>query len=197
MKTSLKKDEQIILETRLHWLTLVIPVLITAILTTLLFLYLPNYWYSVFLFLFYLGIKLKQRHNNLWVVTNLRIIDEEGLFSNNTKESPLDKINNVSLHQSFIGSIFGYGDVEIQTAAEAGVTTYSMVNNPTKLRDAISTAQDEYSINHAKRLASQQVQTIQDDKVGFATELEKLFELRQKGILSEAEYQKRKSKMLE
>jgi uncharacterized membrane protein YdbT with pleckstrin-like domain len=197
MQTSLKKEERIILETRLHWLTLAIPVLVTAILSAVLLLYLPKYWYSIFLFLLYLGLIFRQWHNNLWAVTNLRIVDEEGLFSHNTKESPLDKINNVSLHQSFLGSIFGYGDIEIQTAAESGATVYRMVNNPVGVRDAISTAQEEYEVYHAKRLASQQVHIIHDDRAGFAAELEKLFDLKKKGILSEEEYQKRKAKMLE
>ena len=91
--------------------------------------------------------------------------------------------------------MFGYGDIEIQTAAEAGATIYKMVNNPKKLRDAISSAQEEY--NHGKRPSPQQVHGIPNDKTGFAAELEKLFELKQKGILTEDEYQKRKAKMLE
>lgn len=160
-------------------------------------LYLPKYWYFISISVLYLGLKLKQRHNNLWAITNLRIVDEEGLFSSNTKESPLDKINNVSLHQSFTGSIFGYGNIEIQTAAEAGATVYRMVDSPKKVRDAISSAQEEYSVNHAKRASSQQAPSIKDDKVGFAAELERLFELKQKGVLSEEEYQKRKSRMLD
>jgi uncharacterized membrane protein YdbT with pleckstrin-like domain len=189
MRTSLKNNELVILETRLHWLTLSIPFLITAVSAALLLIYLPKYWYLDFIFLLYFLFKIYERQRNLWAVTNLRIVDEEGVFSKYSKTSPLDKINNVSFHQSFMGSIFGYGDIEIQTGAEAGATIYRFVAGPDKLRDAITTAQDDHSITRGKP-------GIQNDKVGFASELEKLFELRQKGVLSEEEYQKRKSKML-
>jgi uncharacterized membrane protein YdbT with pleckstrin-like domain len=188
MRTSLKPNEHLIIETRLHWLTLAIPLLVTTVLGVLLLIYLPKYWYVDFVLIFYFLLKLYQRKFNLWAVTNLRIVDEEGVFSKYSKESPLDKINNVSFHQSWIGSMLGYGDIEIQTGAEAGATIYRFVQHPDKLRDAITTA-----LNQSK----QQVHGLQNDKTGFAAELEKLFELRQKGVLSEHEYQKRKSKMLE
>ena len=189
MRTSLKNSEHIILETRHHWLTLAIPFLVSVALEILLLIYLPKFWYLDFVLLIYLLLKVYQRRCNLWAVTNLRIVDEEGIFSKYSKESPLDKINNVSFRQSFMGSIFGYGDIEIQTGAEAGATVYRFVQSPHKLRDAITTAQDEYA-NRGKHGA-------QNDKAGFTVELEKLFELRQKGVLTEEEYQKRKSKMLE
>jgi len=190
MRTSLKNNEHIILETRHHWLTLVIPFLVSVALEVLLLIYLPKYWYLDFVLLFYFLFKVYQRRCNLWAVTNLRIVDEEGVFSKYSKESPLDKINNVSFRQSFMGSIFGYGDIEIQTGAEAGATIYRFVQRPDELRDAITTAQEEYAAHRNKPV-------MQNDKTGFATELEKLFELKQKGVLNEEEYEKRKSKMLE
>lgn len=106
MRTSLKNNEHIILETRLHWLTLVLPFLVTIVLAILLLIYLPKYWYIDFVFLLYFFFKVYERRCNLWAVTNLRIVDEEGVFSRYSKESPLDKINNVSFQQSFMGSIF-------------------------------------------------------------------------------------------
>ena len=188
MRTALKNNERILLETRLHWLTLAIPFLASVTMVILLMVYLPKYWYLGFVFLFYFLLKVYQRQCNLWAVTSLRIVDEEGVFSRYSKESPLDKINNVSFRQSLMGSVFGYGDIEIQTGAEAGATTYRFVQRPGKLRDAITTAQNEYTAGGS---------TTKNDKPGFAAELEKLFELRQKGVLTEEEYQKRKSKMLE
>ena len=190
MRTSLKNSEHIILETRHHWLTLAIPFLVSVALEILLLIYLPKYWYLDFVLLLYFLIKVYQRRCNLWAVTNLRIVDEEGVFSKYSKESPLDKINNVSFRQSLMGSIFGYGNIEIQTGAEAKTTVYHFVQRPDKLRDAITTAQEEYATQRGKP-------AMQNENAGFSAELERLFELRKKGILSEEEYQKRKSKMLE
>ena len=97
MKTQLKKDEKIIMETKPHWLTLVGPFLLMLI-GSIIGIVIGSYGLLIGLVLVgYFIYKIIQRNNNLWTVTNLRVIDEYGVFSNNTKESPLDKINNASL----------------------------------------------------------------------------------------------------
>ena len=74
----------------------------------------------------------------------MRVVDESGYFSRHSKESPLDKINNVEYDQSIWGRIFGFGDVDIQTAAELGETTYELIHHPKLLKDTITHAQEEY-----------------------------------------------------
>ena len=151
MRTELKPKEKLILEFRLHWFVLL---------------------KSVFMFLLFVGAtliafnfdvetgkilllitvipllvlvwKILDRRFNIWAVTTLRIIDESGVLSNNSKESPLDKINNISFHQSLTGRIFGYGDVQIQTAAEMGATTYAFIESPELLKDTVTTYQEQY-----------------------------------------------------
>jgi uncharacterized membrane protein YdbT with pleckstrin-like domain len=200
MKTQLKKGEKIMLETKPHWLTLIVPCLIMLMGSIIGFaigsygLILPLVVVCYFIY------KIIQRNNNIWAVTNLRVIDEYGVFSNNTKESPLDKINNVTYNQSFWGKIFVYGNVQIQTAAEIGTTTYFAVENPKKLKDTITNMQEEYKESQIKRQAAELASAIvggrQNDKIDVASELEKLYNLKQKGILTEEEYNNRKSKIL-
>ena len=148
----------------------------------------------------YIIFKIIQRNNNIWVVTNLRVIDEYGVFSNNSKESPLDKINNVSYGQSFWGKIFGYGNVQIQTAAEIGSTTYTAVENPKELKDTITQMQEDYKQFQINKQTAELARTIaagqQNNRTDVAAELEKLYELKQKGILTEEEYNNRKTKIL-
>jgi uncharacterized membrane protein YdbT with pleckstrin-like domain len=200
MKTQLKKDEKIIMETKPHWLTLVGPFLLMLI-CSIMGIIIGSYGLLIVLvFVGYFVYKIVQRNNNLWIVTNLRVIDEYGVFSNNTKESPLDKINNVSYLQSFFGKIFGYGNVQIQTAAEIGSTTYFSVENPRELKDTITHMQEEYKLYQIKRQASEFANVMaagqQNTKTDVAAELEKLYELKQKGILTEEEYNNRKTKIL-
>jgi len=200
MKTQLKKDEKIIMETKPHWLTLVVPSFIMLI-VSISGIIIGSYGLLVVLvFAGYFIYKIIQRNNNLWIVTNLRVIDEYGVFSNNTKESPLDKINNVSYLQSFLGKIFGYGNVQIQTAAEIGSTTYFSVENPKELKDTIPHMQEEYKLYQIKRQANEFANVMaagqKNNKIDVAAELEKLYELKQKGILTEEEYNNRKIKIL-
>ena len=96
MRTELKKDENVVLLIRPHWFVLVWPTIL-SIIGIVLGILIGSYGYFIPVILIcYLGYKIVQRNNNLWAVTNLRVIDEFGVFSNNSKESPLDKINNVT-----------------------------------------------------------------------------------------------------
>jgi uncharacterized membrane protein YdbT with pleckstrin-like domain len=200
MKTKLLRDEKIIIETKPHWLTLVGPFLL-MIIGSIIGIVIGNYGLLlVLIFVGYFIYKIFQRNNNLWAVTNLRVIDEYGVFSNNTKESPLDKIINVSYLQSFWGKIFGYGNVQIQTAAEIGSTNYFAVENPKELKDTITHMQEEYKQHQIKKQANELANAIvvgqQNNKTDVAAELEKLYELKLKGILTDEEYNNRKTKIL-
>ena len=211
MKTQLKKDEEVALIIRKHWFVLVKPVL-----WTLLFLTgaIAAYYYAgdtfEYNYIFVIGAllvfvwflyKFYERKSNLWAVTNLRIIDEYGVFTNNSKETPLDKINNVSFHQSFIGRIFSYGDVRIQSAAESGSTIHRMVEKPDVLKDTITEAQKLYKeqqiLEQAKKLANAVGAESSSTKIDISEELIKLHDLKEKGIITEEDFQRRKNKILD
>jgi uncharacterized membrane protein YdbT with pleckstrin-like domain len=199
MKTTLKKEEKIILEVRKHWLTLAIPLLISFVLFVAGILI-----HGLGLILSGVGMliiayKIVDWHNNLWAVTNLRIVDEKGVLTSNSKESPLEKINNVSYHQSFWGKIFGFGSVQIQTAAEIGATTVNMLEKPKLLKDTITQMQEEYKQMQITRQAKEMANAIvsaQNNDDNVAEELEKLFSLKQKGAISDEEYASLKTKIL-
>lgn len=207
MKTTLKEGEEVVLITRKHIFTLWQPIIATAIcLAVGAILFLPTGGLILILpgiSLLWLGFKIIERNHTLWAVTTLRIIDEEGLFSVETKESPLDKINNVSYSASIFGRMFGYGNVEIQTAAETGATLYEMVENPRKLKDTITQMQEDYKTLQSRRQAKEMADSlgVHLGKVGngggIGSEIEKLAELRDKGILTEEEFQAAKKKLLE
>jgi uncharacterized membrane protein YdbT with pleckstrin-like domain len=110
------------------------------VITVLLFFFIPAHIALIIaltgaLYPAYIYIEWK---NNLWAVTNMRVIDEAGFFSRYSKESPLDKINNVEYDQSVWGRMLGFGDVEIQTAAEMGDSTNRMIHEPKLLKDTIT-----------------------------------------------------------
>ena len=202
MRTELKNDENVVIVIKSHWLIIVWPIIL-AIIGLIAGILIGSYGYIIpFILICYLGYKIIQRNNNLWAVTNLRVIDEFGVFTLNSKESPLDKINNVTYNQTIWGRIFGFGNVQIQTAAEIGSTTYHMVEKPKSLKDTITQMQEEYKksqiISEAQELAKAiSTGSHHKSKSDIATELEKLFDLRQKGALSEQEFINAKKKMLE
>ena len=200
MKTTLKKEERLILITKPHWVTLFVPffVLVAAFIIGLI---IGGYGLLIILAAgIYLGYKILERNRNIWAVTNLRVIDEFGVFSSNSKESPLEKINNVSYRQSLWGKMFGFGNVQIQTAAEIGSTTYTMVNGPKELKDSITHMQEAYKYDQIKRQAEEMAGVIaanqQKSNLDVPAELEKLFDLKQRGIITEDDFNTRKAKLL-
>jgi uncharacterized membrane protein YdbT with pleckstrin-like domain len=210
MRTPLQKGEKILLVTYSSWVSLIGPVLLVLVgIAAAVFINsLPWRLIPVALaIIYFLGCYAAWKVN-IWVVTNYRVIDEAGLLSHFAKESPLDKINNVSYDQTIAGRLLNFGHVEIQTAAEVGATDYYNVNHPRRLKDTITAAQSEYKnwqfSNQANMMAaamgSQNSLPANAGRVAdapnVAAELEKLFELKMKGALSEDEYNRAKARLL-
>src|SRR4030095_5259678 len=148
MRTNLKKEEKVLLTTRQHWF----PCFFTPLLFTILLLVIGIgiesgkgfFYFLSFFTACYATYKIIERQFNIWVVTNLRVVDENGILIHSSIESPLDKINNVSYSQGIFGRLFGYGNVEVQTAAGHGATIYRNVEDPQMLKDTITTMQEDY-----------------------------------------------------
>jgi uncharacterized membrane protein YdbT with pleckstrin-like domain len=205
MRTALKKDEKILLITRQHWLRLVLPFFAWLLLAILLIWWLNNKTAYIIISLaaLYPLLEYINWRHNLWAVTNLRVIDETGFITRYSKESPLDKINNVEYDQSIWGRLFGFGNVDIQTAAELGETKYDLIHHPKLLKDTITHAQEEYKKMQISNQATQLAEAIartnpaaQPSQQMIADELDKLFALLQKGAITQEEYVAQKSKLM-
>ncbi|NOT93422.1 SHOCT domain-containing protein [Ferruginibacter sp.] len=207
MRTQLKKDEKLLLITRKHWIQMVLPVFAWLLLAALLLWLMTDYTIAFIIILVTAIFPLIEYINwkyNLWAVTNMRVVDESGFFTRYSKESPLDKINNVEYDQPILGRILGYGNVDIQTAAEMGETKYQLIHHPKLLKDTITHAQEEYKKTQITSQATQLAQAIAKNinpatapsQQMIADELHKLFDLLQKGALTQEEYAAQKNKLL-
>lgn len=183
--------------TKKHWLPTLFKPIVVLSLSVLLSLkvdLLKNYFF--FMYLSAIGLllyKILDRSFSTWAVTNLRVIEETGILTRITTECPLDKINNVSYSQNIWGRIFRFGTIIIQTAAQHGATIYSNVNNPQLLKETLITMQEEYK-KSAWREQTEALATLFTNEnrneagLSISSELEKLFELKEKGVLTETEY---------
>ena len=206
MRTALKPTEKVLLIIRHHWLKLVMPFFIWILIAVIcaIFLSVSTAFLIILIAALYpLGAYFIWVHN-IWAVTNIRVIDEGGVFTRHAKESPLDKINNIEYAQDFWGRIFGYGNVDIQTAAELGETNYVMIHHPKLLKDTITHAQEEYKKTQLNNQALQLAKAIADNSPAaakpsqqmIADELHKLFDLLQRGAITQDEYDSQKNKLL-
>ena len=205
MRTALKKDEKILIIIRQHWIKLILPFLAWLILTVILLRWLGDLTAFIIILItaLYPVISYIIWKNNIWCVTNLRVVDENGFFSRHSKESPLDKINNVEYNQSIWGRLFGYGSVDIQTAAELGETIHELIHHPKKLKDTITQAQEQYKETQSTKQANLLAEALAKtnpihppSQQMVADELAKFYELMQKGAITGEEYLSQKNRLM-
>jgi uncharacterized membrane protein YdbT with pleckstrin-like domain len=164
MRTTLRDSERIVLVTLRHPLT-VLWLYATTITFIILWIVLRNSWkwgkilpWVCVVLLLLSILKTWSRKRDIWVVTDQRIIDEQGIFAIRSMECPLDKITNVTISQSVPGRLLGYGDICIQTAGEAGITEEAKVMHPRQLRTSIFEQQERYRERMLHRRAERKIQ---------------------------------------
>ncbi len=117
-------------------------------------LHLP-WWFMLIFFLGWIGWEVADYGNDLYILTNDRIIDIEATplwLSIQRRESPLDRVQNVKAKQQGIWqNLLGYGDVEIQTAALDTGLTFNKVANPQLIQALIFQKLDAYKARQAER----------------------------------------------
>lgn len=86
-----------------------------------------------------IGLTIWAWQNQEYLVTTRRIIKSEGIFNKDMSDSSLEKVNDARLSQSIFGRIFGFGTLDILTAAdEEGVLAdFPMMADPVKFKVAM------------------------------------------------------------
>ncbi len=127
-------------------------------------------------------------YNRQYLVTTRRVMQVSGIFNKNVIDSSLEKVNDVKLSQSVFGRVFGYGDVEILTASELGVNLFRRIEDPIRFKTAMLNAKEQLE----RGSESGVIQPAQDIPAMIA----RLGELREKGVLTDEEFQKKKAELL-
>ncbi|HEX9610045.1 MAG TPA: PH domain-containing protein [Candidatus Limnocylindria bacterium] len=87
------------------------------------------------------GYVLWDWRNQEWLVTTRRVIRAEGVLNKTMADSSLEKINDARLEQSLFGRIFGYGTLDILTAAEEvggpNIADFPMIADPVDFKKAM------------------------------------------------------------
>jgi uncharacterized membrane protein YdbT with pleckstrin-like domain len=140
-----------------------------------------------------LGVLLLGRYvwwrNKVYVVTNLRVLKLEGLFSKSHRDASLDKINDLVMNQSILGRMLNYGDVQILTANEASGMTFHKLQDPVAFkRQILQVRTTEMADGPGLGAAS-----VSDP----IAQIQRLGELRAKGTITEEEFLEKKKALME
>jgi uncharacterized membrane protein YdbT with pleckstrin-like domain len=227
LNSLLGENERILFNTHRHWTVLVGEILSETVLSvalivlvTVLVLLPPPVgnplWALGYALLLFPAISLL-RDVTIWasrkfVITSRRVIHVEGVLNKQITDSSLEKVNDVKLEQSFWGRVFGYGNVEILTASELGASKFTRIANPIQFKTAMLNAKNrlEYDADggaprptHPKLNRASLAERLNDQRGASAGApdvpalLMQLDQLRQAGVLTEAEFQSKKTQLLE
>lgn len=139
--------------------------------------------------------RLVVRANSEFVLTDRRVLHQTGVFGKASKDAYLDKINNVEHRQTFVGRIFGFGDVEVDTASEGGVTLYPRVTDPLGFKRAILASAD--SVRSGRQAAYFAPPAPAPARPDSAERLRELDRLLAEGLIRAEEHAKKRAEILE
>ena len=205
-KRLLTSDEEVVLDTRPHWIALVGPVAVTLLLIAGLVAALVNIhgtgggksvlrrWIVVIvvlvLFVAYPLRRFVQWATSHFVVTNERLIHRSGLVAKRSMEVPLNRINDVRFEQGVFERIIGAGDLIVESAGERGQEVFDDVRHPEAVQKVIYERAEAYQ----GRFAGQGGAGPARPSVG--EELQRLADLRDRGAITDTEFQAQKGRLL-
>lgn len=197
-------NEQVLLMTRQHWLVLigeiltetVLSIAVIGLVSLIWILWIPNPLVALGFLLLVLPLASLLRDvltwsNRQYVVTSRRVIHLEGVFNKEVTDSSLEKVNDVKMEQSWLGRLLDFGNLEILTASELGVNKFALIERPVRLKTAMLNAKNE--LEHGPTPVAAGPAESEPDVLALIAQLD---DLRQKGILTEAEFQSKKAALL-
>ncbi len=92
------------------------------------------------------GWQVLRWQNEEFVVTTRRVLQMEGVVNKRVVDSSLEKINDAVLSQSLFGRMFGFGDLDILTAAESGISRLRMLRQADDFKRAMLEAKHELEL---------------------------------------------------
>ena len=204
LESILGESEKVVFGTRRHWLVVWRPVLVMFLLSLLigivvaLLLPFTGGMSSVGLILLVIPVGriimvMLEWANEVYIVTNRRIIQLEGVFNKHVVDSSLEKVNDVVMDQTFWGRIWGYGNIEIMTASDIGVNKLEMLAQPVRFKTTMLNQKEALSDGDTFRRVEPSGPPGPDDIPGIIAELATL---RDRGILTSEEFERKKAELM-
>ena len=123
-----------------------------------------------------------------FVLTSHRVVYRSGVVAKRGIEIPLNRVNTVFSHQTVLDRMLHNGDLTIESGGEHGDETFSHIPNPAEVQNEVY-AQSE---QHRGRVTPSAAPSV--DVVG---QIERLDDLRKRGVITEAEFQAKKAQLLD
>ena len=136
------------------------------------------------------GLVYLKWHTTNFVVTTDRLVYRSGAIAKQGREIPLQRVNDISFHQSLFERMIGAGDLMIESGGEQGQERFTTVRRPVDVQNEIYRQMERTQARDMDRVAGRR-------ELSVPEQIEKLSELRDKGVLSQAEFDAKKAQLLE
>lgn len=150
------------------------------------------------------GINYLKWTTTNFVLTSDRLISRVGVFAKEGLEIPLERINTVFSSQSVFERLVGAGDLSIESAGERGTQHFTDIRKPAIVQKEIYVQIENNENRKFDRMrgaggapGAVDPTLVQGAGQSIPEQIEKLAELHQRGVLSDAEYQRKKAELLD
>jgi uncharacterized membrane protein YdbT with pleckstrin-like domain len=151
--------------------------------------------------------KLVAWWTSIFVVSTDRVISREGFIAKRSMEIPLEQVNDVRFEQGIFDRVVGAGTLLIQSASTTGTNSFEDIRHPEDVQRTIfhqgELNQQRSGHRSAPDPAASAPSRPDAASLGSAplspsvtTELERLADLRARGVLTEDEFQAQKARIL-
>lgn len=193
----LNDGEDVIIDLVPHWSTLAKPVaaLVVALAATI-----AGYTFNHTLgFVLAIGllvvagwvaVRVARRQTTNFVVTTDRLVYRSGIVAKHGKEIPLDRVNDIAFHQTVFERLIRTGDLSIESAGAQSRETFGDIPRPAAVQNEIYRQMEACLARRTDRAAGRRDLSVPE-------QLEKLDELRQRGIITPAEFEAKKQQLLD
>jgi uncharacterized membrane protein YdbT with pleckstrin-like domain len=138
------------------------------------------------------------------VLTTDRLIFRSGLVAKFGREIPLERINDVTFSQSLFERVIGAGDLLLESAGEHGQSRFSNIRDPEAVQleiyrqmEANDRRRAGYATTQPHPPAADRTPTPPIRSRSALDDLERLADLRDRGAVTEEEFQRMKRELLD
>ncbi len=125
-----------------------------------------------------------------FVLTTDRLIYRSGVLAKQGKEIPLERLNDISFNQTILERMLGAGDLLIESGGERGQQHFHDIRRPARVQNEIYRQIEMAQARDADRMAGRR-------ELSIPEQIEKLDELRQRGVITQAEFEAKKTQLLD
>ena len=206
-KKLLNEGEEVALDLRPHWwffskhIATGIPLFVVLVLV----LSVGNKWLNALwaivavVWAGWLGLKYLEWNFTHFVVTDDRVIYRTGVIAKRGVEIPMERINNINFHQGIWERIIGAGDLDIESAGKDGQSHFSDIWHPDGVQQELYRQMEGYAKKRASwaNPGGSPPTTAVTPGAGIPEQLQQLADLRDRGVISAAEFDAKKAQLLE